>query len=131
MSDERDAIRSGRVAAGDGTVATADWLDSLLADDAREHAGDYLADDGFSARIMAALPTPAEVPAWRRPAVTALWGVAIVGLAFALPGAAVDVAREAFKLFSAKPFSLSEVAAVLAVAGLGTWSSAYYAWKRV
>ena len=70
---------------------------------------------------MTALPAPIVAPAWRKPAVTALWGIAAVGLAFALPGAAVDVAREAFKLFSAKPFALSEIAAVLAVAmGVGT-----------
>ncbi len=109
---------------------SADWLDRLLADDAREHAADYLADDGFTARVMTVLPAPIVVPAWRKPALAALWGVAAVGLAFALPGAAIDVAREAFRLFSAKPFSLSEIAAVLAVAGLGTWSSAYYAWRR-
>ena len=112
------------------TAATADWLDHVLAEDARDHAGDYIADSGFSARVMAALPAPIVVPAWRTPVVTALWGVAAVGLAFALPGAAVDVAREAFKLFSAKPFALSEIAAVLAIAGLGTWSTVYYAWRR-
>ena len=93
-------------------------------------AGDYIADDGFTARVMTALPAPCCAPAWRKPAVTALWGVAAVGLAVALPGAAVDVAREAFKLFAAKPFSLSEIAAVLAVAGLGTWTTAFYAWQR-
>ena len=111
-------------------AATADWLDHVLADDARDHAGDYIADNGFTARVMSALPAPIVVPAWRKPAVTALWGVAAIGLAFALPGAAVDVAREAFKLFSAKPFALSEIAAVLAVAGLGTWTTAFYAWRR-
>ena len=111
-------------------AATADWLDRVLAGDALDHASDYIADDGFTARVMTSLPAPIVVPAWRKPAVTVLWGVAVVGLAFALPGAAVDVAREAFKLFSAKPFALSEIAALLAVAGLGTWTTAYYAWKR-
>jgi len=53
-----------------------------------------------------------------------------VGLAFALPGVVVDVAREAFKLFAAKPFSLSEVAVVLALLGMGTWTTAIVAWKR-
>ena len=112
-------------------AATADWLDHVLADHARDHAGDYIADAGFTARVMTALPAPIVAPAWRKPAVAALWGIAAVGLAFALPGVAVDVAREAFKLFSAKPFALSEIAAVLAVAGLGTWSTAIYAWDNV
>jgi len=112
------------------TAAAGDWLDRVLADDVRDHAGDYIVDDGFTARVMSALPAPIAAPAWRKPAVTALWGVAAVGLAFALPGAAIDVAREAFKLFSAKPFALSEIAAVLAIAGLGTWTSAIYAWRK-
>lgn len=112
-------------------AATADWLDRVLADDARDHAGGYIPDNGFTAVVMKALPAPIVVPAWRKPAVTALWGIAAVGVAIALPGAAFDVAREAFKLFSAKPFTLSEIAAMLAVAGLGTWTAAIYAWKDV
>ena len=104
--------------AGGSAAATADWLDRALA------------DDGFTARVMSSLPAPIAAPAWRKPAVTALWGIAAVGLALALPSAAMDVAREAFKVFSAKPFALSEIAAVLAVVGLGTWSTAYYTWRR-
>ena len=106
----------------------ADWLDRMLRDSAK--ADDYIADDGFTARVMNLLPFPEVAPAWRKPAVTALWGAAAIGIAFALPGAAYDVTREAFKLFAAKPFALSEIAAVLAVAGLGTWSTVFFAWKR-
>ena len=76
-------------------AASADWVDRMLADDARDHADGYIADDGFTAVVMKALPAPIVVPAWRKPAVTALWGIAVVGLGFALPGAALDVAREA------------------------------------
>ena len=109
-----------------------DWLDRALADSAREHSDAYIADDGFTARVMNALPAPvAALPSWRKPALGALWAAAAIGLAFALPGAATDVAREAFRLFAAKPFSLSEIGAVLAVAGAGMWASAYYAWRRV
>ena len=121
---------AGDFANSGSTAADADWLDRVLAGDARDLADDYIADDGFTARVMTSLPAPIVVPAWRKPTVAALWGAAAVGLAFALPGAAFDVAREAFKLFSAKPFALSEIAVLLAVAGLGTWSTAYYAWKR-
>jgi hypothetical protein len=106
-----------------------DWLDRLLADDAREHADLYIADDGFTARVMAALPAAAALPAWRKPALTVLWTAAGAGLALAVPGIAVDVAREAFKLLAAKPFSLSEMAAVLLMAGAGMWTAAYVTWK--
>ena len=108
----------------------ADWLSRILAEDARDRGGDYVDDAGFTARVMAALPAPVAPPAWRTPALAALWGVAAVGLAVALPGAAVDVARETFRLFAAKPFTLYEVAAVLGIAGLGTWTTAIYAWRR-
>ena len=121
MSDH--AIDAGNPAPAD------DWLDGLLRDSAREH-DTYIGDDGFTARVMTALPARDVAPAWRKPAVTALWGAAAVAVAFALPGAAFDVAREAFRLFAAKPFALSEIAAVLAIAGLGTWTTAYMAWKR-
>jgi len=107
-----------------------DWLDRLLADDASAQARDYIDDAGFTAKVIAALPPPAALPAWRRPAVTVLWAAVGLGLAFALPSAATDVAREAFKLFAAKPFSLSEVLAVIALVGAGTWTTAIVAWKR-
>ena len=108
-----------------GAVAPADWLERMLAENARDHADGYILDDGFTARVMNMLPAPALPPAWRKPALAALWGVAAVGLAVALPGAAVDVAREAFKLFAAKPFTLYEVGAVLAVAGVGMWATVF------
>jgi hypothetical protein len=108
-----------------------DWLDRVLADDAAAHARSYIDDAGFTEKVMAQLPPPAALPAWRKPAVTALWAAVGLGLAFTLPGAAVDVAREAFRIFAAKPFALSEVLALLAVAGVGTWTTVFVAWKRV
>ena len=107
-----------------------DWLDRLIVDDAAAHARDYIDDAGFTAKVMAGLPAPASLPAWRKPAITALWAAVGLGLAFTLPGAAVDVAREAFKLFAAKPFSLSEIFALLAVASAGMWTTVIVAWKR-
>ena len=44
--------------------ATDTWLEQLLADDGREHRAGYLADDGFTARVAAALPPPMALPAW-------------------------------------------------------------------
>ena len=108
-----------------------DWVDRLLADDAHDYAQSYIDDAGFAAKVMQQLPAPATLPAWRKPAATLLWAAVGLGLAFTLPGAALDVAREAFKLFAAKPFSLSEVLAVIAIAGAGMWTTAIVAWRRV
>lgn len=108
----------------------ADWLDRVLADDAGDYAGGYIDDGGFVANVMRRLPAPIALPAWRKPAIAVLWGVAGIGLAITLPGVVVDVAREAFKLFAAKPFSLSEMAVVLVLLGTGTWTTAIVAWKR-
>ncbi len=104
-----------------------DWLDGILDADARDARSAYIADDGFTARVMIALPAGLTLPAWRRPAVIALWGVAIAGVSLALPGAAVDVAREVYRLLGAQPVSLSGIGAALLCAGALTWSAAAYA----
>jgi hypothetical protein len=104
-----------------------DWLDGLLEADAREERSAYIADAGFTARVMHALPVPPALPAWRKPAVVALWGVALAGIALALPGAALDVAREAYRLLGAQPVSLSGMVGALLLAGTLTWSGAAYA----
>ena len=98
------------------------WLDRLLADDAAQHGDDYVDDAGFTARVMADLPAPATLPRWRKPAVTALWAAAGIGTAFALPGAVLDVSREAFRLLAAQPLSLSGIAAALIAVGVVTWT---------
>lgn len=110
-----------------GDAADADWLDGLLAADAHEHRAHYIADAGFTARVMQALPAAFAMPAWRKPAITALWGVAAVALAVALPGAALEIAREAYRLLAAHPVSLSGIAGAVACAGALAWSAAGYA----
>ena len=107
-----------------------DWLEVLLAADANEHRGDYLSDDGFTARVMRGLPAADALPAWRQPAVVGLWLIAGVLLAITLPGTAHDVAREMFKLFAARPFSLSTIAFVLVAIGAATWTGAAVALRR-
>ncbi|MCC6196669.1 MAG: hypothetical protein IT518_19620 [Burkholderiales bacterium] len=99
------------------------WIDNAL----RADRDGYLADDGFTARVMAALPAPAAaLPAWRTPAVIAMWLVAAVGLAFAAPGAMLDVAREAYRLLAAVPVSLSGIAtAAAALIALTAGAAAY------
>jgi hypothetical protein len=106
------------------------WLDRLLVEDAATHDADYLADAGFTASVMSALPAPALVPKWRKPAVTALWATAGLGIAFALPGAALDVSREAFRLLAAQPFTLSGLAAALFALGAVTWTGTAWALRR-
>ena len=91
-----------------------DWLDRLLVADAAAARDAYIADDGFTAKVMAVLPPPAALPSWRRPVVVALWGLAAAGLAVAAPSAALDVAREAYRLLATVPVSLSGIAAAAA-----------------
>jgi hypothetical protein len=107
-----------------------DWLDGLLARDAADAAAEYIPDQGFTARVIDALPSAGALPAWRRPAVTALWLAAAALLAVTLPGAALEVAREAVRLFAAQPFSLSTIATLIAAVGLATWTGAALALRR-
>ena len=106
------------------------WLDALLVEDGTQHRDAYVADDGFTARVMATLPANAALPRWRKPALTGLWATAGLGLAAALPGTLLDVAREAFRLLAARPFSLSELAVVMALLGAATWTGAAVALRR-
>jgi len=110
-----------------GRTAGDEWLDGLLRADAREHAAAYVGDDGFTTRVLRALPAPLALPAWRKPAIAVLWGAAGVALAVALPAAAMDVAREAYRLLAAQPVSLSGIAGALVAAGALTFSAAAYA----
>jgi len=118
------------IPAAGSSYAPADWVDALLARDAAEHAGDYIADEGFSAGVMRMFPPADAMPAWRRPAVIALWLVAGALLAFNLPATALEVARGAFKLFAGQPFSLSTLALALAALGVATWTGAAVALRR-
>ncbi len=61
------------------------WLEQALEADAREHAAAYVTDDGFTAKVMARLPAPATLPAWRRPVLALLWLIAGSAVAVALP----------------------------------------------
>jgi hypothetical protein len=109
------------------STAQHDWLDDLLREDAADSGHSYIADDGFTSRVMSALPSPAALPKWRKPAVAVLWGVAAAGLAVAAPGAAVDVAREAYRLLATVPVSISGIVTAMAavVAATGAAAAAY------
>ena len=114
--------------ASDSAAASGrDWLDDLLDSEARDQRSSYIADEGFTARVMHALPVPLSLPAWRKPAIVALWGVALAGISLALPGAALDVVRETYRLLGAQPVSLSGMVGALLLAGTLSWTAAAYA----
>ncbi|HEV2219064.1 MAG TPA: hypothetical protein VGV08_00765 [Casimicrobiaceae bacterium] len=119
-----------RPANTDDAFMSGDWLDRVLAERSHERPGAYLLDDGFTARVMSSLPAPARPLAWRKPVVGALWTAAAVGFAMTLPGTAIDVTREAFRLFAGKPFALSDLALLLAAAGGGVWTTVWLTWRR-
>ena len=111
-------------------AAKDDWLERLLAEDGRDHRAGYLADDGFTARVAAALPAPVAMPAWRRPALALLWTIAALGIVVALPDAFAEVASTVVRLLGRQPFSLAGVATGLAALGVASWAGAAYALRR-
>ena len=109
----------------DSNSATADdWVEQALAADGREHRAAYLADDGFTARVVMRLPQPAKLPAWRTPALALLWSAAAISIAMVLPGVVADITREMLRLVGAHPISLSGIAMGLIALGAATWASA-------
>jgi hypothetical protein len=102
-----------------------DWIDVLLRTDGREHRADYVDDDGFTARVMAALPAPASaLPAWRKPAVAGLWAVAGVGIAFALPATVSEVAHDVMRAILAQRVSVAGLGAAFVVFLGSAWTAA-------
>ena len=108
-----------------------DWLEATLREDAAEHASAYLDDDGFTAKVMAALPPAMQpVPVWRKPAVTAMWIAGAIGAGVALPQVAIDVGREVFRLLATQPVSVTQIGVTLMLLGFATWSAAAYALRN-
>ena len=109
--------------------AADDWLERALVEDARDARAAHIDDGGFAASVMAALPAPVTAPRWRKPIEWALWGLAGLGAAAAVPELATDVAREMFRL-AAQPVSLPHVVAALVALGAMTWGGAAYVLRR-
>jgi hypothetical protein len=110
-----------QAAAGD------DWLDGLLRADGREHRAGYLDDEGFTARVMSALPPALAVPAWRKPALAALWAGAGIGIALVLPATVVDVAHEILRVILGQRISLTGIGASVIVLGASAWAATAFA----
>src|SRR5690349_3815522 len=83
-------VMNERPPMSDSPADREDWLDALLARNAADHADCYIADDGFTAAVVRALPPSLAVPAWRRRFVAGIWLMAAALLAIALPETALD-----------------------------------------
>ncbi|HEY2967457.1 MAG TPA: hypothetical protein VGK75_03730 [Casimicrobiaceae bacterium] len=105
------------------------WLEQALKADAREHAAAYVADDGFTAKVMAQLPAAATLPAWRRPVLALLWLIAGSAVAVALPELFYDVFRGLVAMVVGQPLTLSRIAVVVIVLGATMWSTIVYAMR--
>lgn len=110
----------------DPPPARHDWLDAILAADAHATQSAYIADDGFTARVIAALPAAPQRPAWRAPIVGAMWTVAAVGLAVAAPGTMLDAVRETYRFVASQPVSLTSLAGAAAALLALTGAAAVY-----
>jgi hypothetical protein len=104
-----------------------DWLDDMLRDAGREHRADYVADDGFTQRVMAQLPEPATLPAWRRPIVALLWLLAIGAAMVSLPELFEQLFRGAVAVLAGHRLGLADVAMALVLFAGATWTTLIYA----
>ncbi len=114
-----------------GNPMGGDWLDGAL-----RASREPVDDDGFTMRVMDALPAaavalqPSRVPAWRRPVVSLLWVLALIGAAVSLPGVLQDVARSGYRLATAYPVSVGELVVAVAAAALVVWTATALALRR-
>ena len=104
-----------------------DWLDAVLRESGRDHRADYVADDGFSASVMAQLPHRAELPAWRRPIVFAMWLLVGIAALMSFPPLFDQVFRDGVALVMGHRVGLIDVAVILAILSTATWAGLVYA----
>ena len=102
------------------------WLEAALRSDGEAHRAEYLDDAGFTARVMAALPVPAALPAWRRPALTLLWALLGLGIALALPSVVIDVVRDVMRIILGQSVSIAGITAAVVTMAVGTWAAAAF-----
>lgn len=95
------------------------WLESLLRDDALQ--APYIDDDGFTARLMTALPPPRS----RKNHGWIIFGMTVLGVLIGgvwLHGVAAFL-HEFFNLLGGKPVSLNGLTAFLAPVAVFYWLS--------
>jgi hypothetical protein len=106
-----------------------DWLDDMLRDAGREHRGEYLADDGFTQRVMTQLPEPATLPAWRRPVVALLWALGLGALMLSVPEVFEQLFRGTMAALVGHRLGVADVAVALLLFGGAAWSALVYAMR--
>jgi len=116
--------------AGDAMDRRDDWLECTLRAEAADQGAQYLADDGFTARVLVHLPPPAALPAWRRPALILLWLVAAGAAVAALPDLAYDLFRSLVAAVVVVPLTLSRIMIALAVLAALAWSAIVYVMRE-
>ena len=104
-----------------------DWLEEALRADGREQRSAYLADGGFTAAVLARLPEPARLPAWRRPVVALLWLCAGTAAVVAVPGLFDEAFRSTVAMLVGQRMSFADVAGLLTLLGAASWGTLIYA----
>ena len=108
-------------------TAPDDWLERALRAEGAASRSDYIADDGFSASVMARLPLAVTVPAWRRPVVALMWLGAGLAALLAMPGLFDDTFRNAVAMIVGRRYGVADIAVLLVVLSAATWASLLYA----
>lgn len=109
------------------TTPDDDWLDQALRARGAEHRSAYIDDDGFTGRVLAALPPPVTLPAWRKPALVVLWLVAGIAVALMVPDWFESMFRGTVAIFVGQRLSLAGIGAAVLVLGALTWGALLYA----
>lgn len=105
------------------------WLEQALKVDAREHAAAYVSDEGFTAAVLARLPAPATLPAWRRPVVVLLWLIAGGAAVALLPDLFYAVFGGLAAMFVGQPLTWSRIAVTFVLLSAALWSTIIYAMR--
>ena len=104
-----------------------DWLEQALRAEGSEHRSTYVADDGFTAKVMSCLPQPATLPVWRRPVIVFLWLCAAAAVLAGVPGLFEDAFRGTVAMLVGHRIGAADIAALLVLLSAGTWGMLIYA----
>jgi hypothetical protein len=104
-----------------------DWLEQALRANGRAYRSAYVADDGFSSRVLQVLPRAVAAPAWRKPVLALLWTGAAIAALLAVPSLFDDVFRGAVAMFVGHRLGIGDIAGLLIALGAATWGTLIYA----
>ena len=106
---------------------TDDWLEHALRVAGSEHRSAYVADDGFTSRVMSLMPQPATLPVWRRPVIVFLWLCVAAAALAGVPGLFEDAFRGTVAMLVGHRIGVADIVALLVVLSAGTWAMLIYA----